>query len=206
MHVSPDAFRGEVTSELGSLGAQLILKVIRDLDIFEAEKWPQDESRVTLGKAGLQTSQLNDRLVSNLSILFSAPRLNKHQLFCLKWSELSAKELWNRYRAIGDLGKFYAVWRNTGDAVRLTDMVRPSELECLSLDQRYPDAKPGLAIFSKRIKEYRLCIKCKCGWVAFNKLYYGEKRVMSPLDFKNGFMRNRAGVDHFFDDGRVFDK
>lgn len=44
-----DVMRPELLATMASVGADLMLEVLRDLDRFEADKWPQGEEGATYG-------------------------------------------------------------------------------------------------------------------------------------------------------------
>jgi len=56
---------------------------------------------------------------------------------------MTADQVWNRHRAISDIGKFSAVWVPTDQVVRLHGIRPPEETIKLGLDEKYPNAKPG---------------------------------------------------------------
>jgi Formyl transferase, C-terminal domain len=78
--------------------------------------------------------------------------------------------------------------------VRIATCLPPRILSDLQLDERYPGAAPGLAVFVRKDKKLRLlCVRCKNGWLAVDHIYYGQKKVMSPIDFYNGFLSKGNG-------------
>ncbi len=78
--------------------------------------------------------------------------------------------------------------------MRIATCLPPRLLGDLRLDERYPSAPPGLAVFLRRDKNTRLlCVRCREGWLGVDDLYYGQKKVMSPLDFYNGFITKGNG-------------
>ncbi len=127
--------------------------------------------------------------------------MNKRRLLRLRWSRLSAAAVWRRYRAVGDLGSFRAgVWRPTGEPVRLARMRDPSELAGLDLDARTVEAAvsasgpaplplPGRVLVVRRGRRERLlCVRCVDGWCAFERVFCGGRKGMTPLEFQNGFV------------------
>jgi len=87
-----------------------------------------------------------------------------------------------------------ARWEASGETVRLATCLPPRLLADLGLDARYPDSKPGTAVFLRKDKRTRLlCVRCRDGWLAVDGIYYGQKKVMLPLDFYNGFLTKGTG-------------
>lgn len=105
----------------------------------------------------------------------------------------SAAEIYNRFRALGDLGKLSAVWEATNIRVRFADLVNPENTSRLDVSLRYPSAEPGETVLVRTSKSSRfICIKAKCGgWVAFEKFYYGKKKAMRTKEFYSGFMNRQ---------------
>jgi hypothetical protein len=67
----------------------------------------------------------------------------------------------------------------------------------LRLEERFPAAAPGLAVYIRPDKKTRrLCVRCRDGWLAVEDIYYGQKKAMTPLDFYNGFLSKGQG--HMF--------
>ncbi len=114
--------------------------------------------------------------------------MDKSEVLRLNWDELSAMQVWRRYRAVGDLGPMRAgVWARTGVPVRLSCAVNPAELVELDLDSQSGLEKPGSVVIVRKGRKTRvLCVRCREGWVGFEKIFYGQKKAMTPLDFLNG--------------------
>ena len=129
-----------------------------------------------------------------------APLLSKSSLLRLPWSSLSALDVWRRHRAVSDLGPFSAGrWIPSQQPVRLSAAVNPKELEGLELDALCAaPAVPGSALVIRRGRKHRLlCVRCRQGWVAFEKIWYANRRPMTPLDFLNGFVSKvQPGAEH----------
>ena len=58
---------------------------------------------------------------------------------------------------------------------------------------------------SKEEAKWLLFVKCRQGWAGFGTLFYGKKRAMNALQFKNGFLKKTADSEvrkpHVFSDG-----
>lgn len=125
---------------------------------------------------------------------------------------MTADDVWNRHRALADLGgKLSAVWAPTGEEVRLTDAADPDDSlpPGPELDSRCGEEgghpRPGRALVVRRGKRRRLlCARCADGrWVAFQKIFYGRRRAMTPLDFQNGLLSKvEDPAMLYFGDGR----
>ena len=76
--------------------------------------------------------------------------------------------------------------------VRFSEMVHPTLVKRLSLDERRPDAAPGDAVVVREGREKFVCIKARAGWVSFAKLHYGNKRAMTATEFSSGFIKNKG--------------
>ncbi len=73
--------------------------------------------------------------------------------------------------------------------MRIATCLPPRTLVPLGLDQRFPEAAPGRAVYLRPDKRTRLlCVRCREGWLALEGIYYGQKKVMTPVDFNNGFL------------------
>ncbi len=128
----------------------------------------------------------------------SAPMMKKKHRQ-IQWTENTAYEVYNQYRALSDLSKLFSFWEETGVKVRFQDIVHPEVINSVNLGQRAPNAKPG-QVFSIKQKgqERLLCVKCKEGWVAFRSFYYGPKKVMKASDFYAGYVSKHKDRDLFF--------
>ena len=140
--------------------------------------------------------QMGRKLADNSPFLqpcfmISAPRITK-DMFQIEWSQKSATEVFNQFRALSDISKLHSYWQDTGETVRFDSIVHPSELQAYDLEKLAPNAEPGQAFsFKRKGKGRYLCIKCRKGWVAFKDFYYGPRKIMSPSDFYAGFMSKR---------------
>jgi hypothetical protein len=84
---------------------------------------------------------------------------------------------------------FRTRWEATGETVRIATCLPPRTVLPLELDERFPEAAPGRAVYLRPDKRTRLlCVRCREGWLAFEGIYYGKKKVMTPVDFNNGFL------------------
>ena len=89
--------------------------------------------------------------------------------------------------------KLRARWEPTGVTTRFSLCHPPGAVDGLDLDNRFPASVPGRAVFVKESKKKFLCVKCREGWVGLDKIYYGNRRVIGPTDFYNGFLSETRG-------------
>jgi methionyl-tRNA formyltransferase len=94
--------------DLAYLGADLLTKVIRDVDGYREHKIIQEEINATYGKFVQITLSYMKRL-TDFSLL--APKLTPSHFF-LDFSSQSASTIYNLYRALGELGKLSAFWQD----------------------------------------------------------------------------------------------
>ena len=168
--VDEDITRPELTDKLAGVGAELLLEVIRDYDTFEKGAKQQDDADMTL-----------------------APLFDKSEAV-IDWCNMTNIQVYNLWRAVGDLTKLRTVFQATGLDVRIATILHPRCLEGADLD---PEAESGTVVFIRRSKKSKyVCVKCSEGWVAISDIYYHNKKVMKPIDFYNGLL-SRPGSHRF---------
>ena len=168
--VDEDICRPELTSKLAEVGADLLLAVIRDFDRYNQESVKQDDTEMTL-----------------------APMIDK-SIAVLDWTKMTNMDVYNLWRAVGDLTKLNTQYMETGLSVRIATVLHPRCLTGADLDNC---AEPGTVVFIRRSKRDKyVCVKCREGWVAVSDIYYHNKKVMRPIDFYNGLL-SRPGVHKF---------
>jgi len=169
LQILPDDTRPQLTHKMAVLGANLLGDVLDDLDRYTTLAVPQSEEGATY-----------------------APVVNKSSAF-IDFNTQSGEEVYNLWRGVGDLMKLRTSWKSTNTTTRFGVVLPPSVLADLGLDQAYPQAVPGQAVYLKPTKKRNyLCIKCREGWVAVHDIFYGTKKVMQPRDFYNGFLGRRT--------------
>jgi len=169
LQILPDDTRPQLTHKMAVLGANLLGDVLDDLDRYTTLAVPQSEEGATY-----------------------APVVNKSSAF-IDFNTQSDVEVYNLWRGVGDLMKLRTSWKSTNTTTRFGVVLPPSVLADLGLDQAYPQAVPGQAVYLKPTKKRNyLCIKCREGWVAVHDIFYGTKKVMQPRDFYNGFLGRRT--------------
>merc|ERR1712080_98620 len=116
-----------------------------------------------------------------------APLLNLSHLACVDFSHLDCGQVYNLWRAVGDLVKLRAIYERTGVEVRFTTCLPPCIIAS-SVRLTEEEVSGTIKYLNMgRGKKY-MCVKCKKGWVAFTGIFYGKRKEMSPTDFYNGFL------------------
>lgn len=185
VHIHPDEIRNELLKNMAVVGAELMLQVIKDFDSYCNKAWKQDESLVSY-----------------------APKLDK-SLFEVDWKALSARQVYNRWRGLSGLSKLHSTWQDTGETILFDGGVNPSVISALKIEinggkncnasmLQEQDFSPGRVVYVKRGKNRFLCIKCAEGWVGFNRLYVGTRKVMTPVDFFNGYISRFRHKQQYF--------
>jgi len=161
--------RPELTAKLAMLGADLLLEVLRDFEVSNRSSKQQ-------GCEGVS----------------QAPLLRK-DMALIDWETMTDVQVYNLWRAVGDLMKLRTKYSETGLPVRIGTIFHPSVLEGSVLEGC--SDPPGSLRYIRRGKKAKfVCVKCSVGWVAISDIYYHNKKVMSPIDFYNGLL-SRPG-DH----------
>jgi len=171
--IDPDIRRPELTAKMATIGADLLVDVLRDFDHYRDNAVLQDEENVSL-----------------------APLISK-DIAKVDWSLLTNFQVYDLWRAVGDLTKLRTIYQETGLVVRIETVISPRLLEGANLDDSAP---PGSIVFIRRSKKSKfVCVKCCEGWVAISDIYYHNKKVMKPIDFYNGLL-SRPGSHKFIND------
>ncbi len=184
--IEPDETRSGLSAKMARIGADLMLKVIQDLPHYLSHKVPQ---------------------TNDSSEISYAPKISK-DMFEIGWTQKNAVQIHNQFRALGDISKLYSFWKPSQVKVRFDQAISPDQLlqEGFSLDQKYPESKPGQVVleiarsFANSSKKRRfLCIKCAQGWIAFDQINYGAKK-MTGSDFYSGYIANDKSrhLEHVF--------
>jgi len=164
--IPPDMTRKILTHQMATVGSKLLCEVLDNLDNYEAGAITQDNSEATLAPAITKSIALIDFRVQ------------------------SAYEVYNLWRSIEDLMKLRCKWKPTDTSIRFGCVHPPQRILHLKLASEYADSEPGFAVWVKSGKEGNfLCIKCRDGWIAVDKITYPNRKAMSAHDFANGFMK-----------------
>ena len=180
-----DQSREELSEVMANVGAELMVKVLKDIDLYRLNSLPQDKSEVTY-----------------------APCIEK-SFYSINWSTSTSKDVYNQSRALSGKGKLYSTWKDTGAKVMFANIIKPEIVDTFDIKlSEEEEIKPGRVVYVKR-KYYShakgktekgrfICVKCKSGWIAFINLYYGTNKVMSSEDFFNGYMSNHRTRPQYF--------
>jgi hypothetical protein len=108
--------------------------------------------------------------------------------------------VYNLWRAVGDLAKLRMRYQRTGEEVRVGGVLPPAASTEGSRRLPPEGAAPGTIRYLKqgRGREPLLCVKCRQGWVAFTRIFCGNRKEMSPADFYNGFLSKDKQTEHLF--------
>lgn len=88
---------------------------------------------------------------------------------------------------------------DTNELVRVDDMDNPSGLLKFQLDSTFgSECLPGRTVCVRGKKGRFVCIKCKSGWVNFNKFWVGHRKIMTARDFFNGFISKYQGEKELY--------
>ena len=170
VEIPEDMRRPELTSRLAHVGGDLLLEVVRKFAEYSSTARRQEDSSMSL-------APLVDKTISRIS-----------------WTDMTALEVYNLWRAVGDMMKLTTSYSETGHQVRLATVLPPRVLAGAPLP---PSSPPGALLYIRRGKREKfLCVKCRTGWLAVSDIYYHNKKVMSPTDFYNGLL-SKPG-DHKF--------
>ena len=161
--IGPTVARKELTAQLAGLGAQLLLEVVRDFPTYSLGAAPQALEGVTL-----------------------APLVTL-KMAALDFSALDSGQVYDLWRALGDVARLRCVFSSTGQEVRLATCHPPATT---ATTLQLPEvAAPGSLRYLKLGKSAKfLCVRCRSGWAAFTGIYHGNRKEMSPVDFHNGFL------------------
>ena len=163
VQLGPDILRRDLTAQLAESGSGLLMDVLRDFTKYSAEALPQVSDGVT-----------NAPLVSRT-------------MAQVDFEAMDAKQVYDLWRAVGDLSKLQTIYSETKTEVRLAICYPPSTTA--STNQLNQNAKPGNLQFLKLGKKKKyLCVKCREGWAAFSGIYLGQRKEMNPTDFYNGYL------------------
>ena len=183
-----DQTNEELTIELAKIGGELMVRVLQDLDYYGACSFSQNENEATY-----------------------APCINK-SFYNIDWNSCTSREVYNQSRALSGSGKLYSTWENTCVKVMFSNCLKPEYVDSFLYRLKDDDYKPGQVKYHKtKLKDNSgqisqensklqrfICIRCKSGWIVFEKFYYGTNKAMSGVDFFNGYISKNRTKQHFF--------
>ena len=163
VQLDPDILRGELTAQLAESGSELLMEVLKDFPKYSTQALPQSSFGVT-----------------------HAPLVTR-SMAQIDFETMDAKQVYDLWRALGDLAKLHTIYSGTKTEVRLATCYPPSTTA--TTNQLKLDARPGTIQFLKLGKKKKyVCVKCREGWAAFSGIYYGKRKEMNPTDFYNGYL------------------
>jgi len=168
-----------LTEQLATVGSNLLVKCISNLDFYLERCVPQPEEGVSL-----------------------APKINDPLMGRLDWASSSASQMYNRWRALHHKFKFWTTFH--GDYIRLDAMQPPvSRLPdtvnlqlIFGANEEPSDVGAGRIVVDR--KQNLVLIRCREDWAPFRSVSINKKPVMSAMDFANGYLYKRRYDEHFF--------
>ncbi|XP_045766100.1 methionyl-tRNA formyltransferase, mitochondrial [Maniola jurtina] len=147
----------ELTQQLSDIGAEMLIECLRCLPASLENTQPQSNEGVTYAK----------KINKNISIV--------------NWTENSAKEVYNLYRAIYGLYPLTTKFRDK--QMKLFDAF------LVETDPEFNEKSVGTLEYCENTKAIRILCKDK-RFIYFKSLRIVGKREISALDFYNGYIRN----------------
>ena len=181
-----DQTKEELTDILAIIGAELMVRVLQDLESYRASSLSQSEEGITY-----------------------APCINK-SFYNIDWNSSSSRDVYNQSRALSGTGKLYSTWEKTGVTVMFENCLNPDIVDSFIYILDEMDYRPGEVKYHKtklkdsnRVQEQSkfqrfICIKCKTGWAVFQNFYYGTNKKLSAVDFFNGYISKNRTERHLF--------
>ncbi|XP_076749431.1 methionyl-tRNA formyltransferase, mitochondrial-like [Xylocopa sonorina] len=158
----------ELNIKLAKLGANLLEKIFKNLPSFLQSAKPQDNINATY-----------------------APKVTS-EISLIKWTEMSAKNVHDLYRALLGLYPLTSSYENT--KIKIFDITK---IESESIAKMFEGELPGMVIYHKKSKT--LIIKCKDeSFVSVKKIAVQGKPSMTALDFYNGFISGKKKTKILF--------
>ncbi|CRK91987.1 CLUMA_CG005567, isoform A [Clunio marinus] len=170
--IPDDMLMHELHDKLSNLGAELLLNCIENLSTLK------------------ETDQ-NDHNASY------APKINKE--FCkVRWNVMMSDDIFNLYRSIYSFKNILTTFKN--EPVKLIEIAKCDKNNPPVLEEQgtSTELSPGHLIFCKKSK--KLFVKCLDeNFLEIKKISLGKKKVMSAVEFRNGFMKNYLNSNHYFE-------
>lgn len=155
--VSEDVKLPELTDELSEIGADMLVDCIQSLPTSLTNARPQSSEGVTYAK-----------------------KINK-SISEIRWSQMTAKEVYNLYRAV--YGLFPLTTSFQDKQLKLFDaFIHDSD----EIEEHKPI---GTLEYCERTKSIKILCK-DCRYIYFKSLRIVGKRQISALDFFNGYIKN----------------
>jgi len=182
----------ELTTLLGTAGAEALKEVLENLNKFLPRALPQDESHAT-----------------------KAPKLTP-EMGQVRWESMDALEIYNLFRAISGRYKLKTIYQGqtvdldelsilTMEGDKTTDYSNyykyPVRIPIPSQDLTTRNAEPGDILFRNKV----ICVKCKCSsddrdsrrdWIFIRRVKINQKWISAP-DFQNGWLSKGGAATRF---------
>ena len=169
--VQPHAMYSELHSELAELGADTLVTVLQDLELHLQNAVPQ-------GTVGISQCSKIGKELSHLA-----------------WGNLTAQQVFNKWRAIGEAGSLHTSVTLPDDQTSIDVIVRGIEqVGTLPLPAKWRDSLVPPGSFAIHKRSGKLLVQCREGVVALNKLQARAKKEQSARDFMNGYRMAKGGV------------
>jgi len=169
--IGEDETRPQLTNRMAVIGSELLIQVLDNFALYSQNASVQSDDEATL-----------------------APLVNKSIAF-IDFNTQSCQQVYNLWRAVGDLYKMRTRWKPTNTTTRFAGVLPPHAVKHLQLDRIFPGAVAGQCVYVKQDrKRHFLCIRCYDGWIGVTDVYHGRNKVMRPNDFANGFLDESCRV------------
>ncbi|XP_013164591.1 PREDICTED: methionyl-tRNA formyltransferase, mitochondrial [Papilio xuthus] len=155
--VSNDIKLPELTEQLSTIGAEMLVDCLRHLPHSLENAQPQSNEGVTYAK-----------------------KINK-SICEVKWSEMSAIQVYNLYRAIYGLYSLKTKFRDKEMKLFNAFLDDNNEVE--------PNSPPGTLQYCERTKSLRILCRDR-RYINFKSIRIVGKKEITALDFFNGYIKN----------------
>lgn len=166
--IPPRILMPELHTKLADEGAKLLLKCVQDIPSYLKNARPQSDVGVTYAP----------KVVADLTRI--------------DWTIMSAKSIFNLYRGLYSYK--YVTCSFSGHLVKLINVDYDDE-GTIAAAAKDCDS-PGYFHFSK--SEKCLIVNCTTGFIKIHSIQVEGKRIMTSLEFLNGFVKKKSKDQHYF--------
>ncbi|RDD39796.1 Methionyl-tRNA formyltransferase, mitochondrial [Trichoplax sp. H2] len=160
----------QLHNRLADLSSNLLLRALLDLANLHRKAQKQNERNVTY-----------------------ASKINQNMDW-INWSEHSNKFINRMWRALGYQKGLKTTWRGT--VVKLIDFCYLENYEANLSDINHTNMKHGFVKYDEDLNA--IIIKCKDGLVAFRKVQFACRKVITALDFYNAYLTRIEESKRYF--------